>query len=174
MVGNGRYQRTSPLHPIPLRTHCLISPLAAISLRASTAYLQQNRQELQHADAPAPVKQWAQALPDWIEVREAPIPIDPDLEALGKGEQEAIALADLYRSESPVLLLLDERAACEHAAARNIASTGTLGVLRAASARGWIDLAAALDRLRQTNFRVTSVWLQELLAEKAEQRKKEE
>ena len=131
-------------------------------------------QELQHAGAPTPVKQWAQSLPDWIEVREAPVPIDPDLEALGKGEQEAIALAELYRSESPVLLLLDERAAREHAAARKIASTGTLGVLRAAAARGWIDLAAALDRLRQTNFRVTSVLLQELLAEEAERRRKEE
>jgi predicted nucleic acid-binding protein len=75
-------------------------------------------QELQHADAPAPVKHWAQALPDWIEVREAPVPIDLGLETLGKGEQEAIALAELYRSESPVLLLLDERAAREHAAAR--------------------------------------------------------
>ena len=40
-------------------------------------------QELQHADAPAPVKRWAQALPDWIEVREAPVPIDLGLEALG-------------------------------------------------------------------------------------------
>ena len=29
-------------------------------------------QELQNADAPPPVKLWAQALPDWIEVREAP------------------------------------------------------------------------------------------------------
>ena len=131
-------------------------------------------QELQHADAPPPVKLWAQALPDWIQVREAPVPIDPDLEALGKGEQEAIALAELYRSESPVLLLLDERVAREHAAARKIASTGTLGVLRAAAARGWIDLAMAFDRLRQTNFRVTSVLLQELLAEEAERRKEEE
>ena len=92
--------------------------------------------ELQHADAPAPVKQWAQSLPDWIEVREAPASIDPDLEALGKGEQEAIALAELYRSELPVLLLLDERAAREHAAARKIASTGTRGVSKSSRRSG--------------------------------------
>jgi predicted nucleic acid-binding protein len=93
-------------------------------------------QELQHTATPPAVVHWARTLPNWIEVRDAPASTDPSLEALGKGEREAIALAELYRHESGVLLLLDEQAARQQAATRRIAATGTLGVLKAASAEG--------------------------------------
>jgi predicted nucleic acid-binding protein len=107
-------------------------------------------------------------------VREAPESTDPALEALGPGEKQALALAELYRNEVEVLLLLDEQAAREHAAMRQIKATGTLGVLKAAAAQGWVDLTTAFGRLRQTNFRVTSALLQGLLDEEAERQKKTE
>lgn len=85
-------------------------------------------QEMQHVDAPSVVAQWARTLPSWIEVHEAPELVDPALEVLGKGEKQALALAELYRRGTEVLLLLDEQAARQQAAARQIAATGTLGV----------------------------------------------
>jgi len=76
-------------------------------------------------------------------------------------------LAELYQKETAVLLLLDEEAARQQAAARQIAATGTLGVLKSAAAYGWIDLVQAFGRL-QTNFRVSTKLLQELLDEDAQ------
>jgi predicted nucleic acid-binding protein len=76
-------------------------------------------------------------------------------------------LAELYRSETEVLLLLDEEAARKQAAARPLVATGTLGVLKAAAEHGWIDFAHTFARLLQTNFRVSDELLQEILAEYA-------
>jgi predicted nucleic acid-binding protein len=130
-------------------------------------------EELQHFRAPTSVSQWANSLPSWVEVRQAPTAayldpnLDPNLNALGNGEREAIALAELYRRETEVLLLLDEEAARRQAAARQLAATGTLGVLKSAAEQGWIDLAQSFARLRQTNFRVSQQQLQQLLDEQA-------
>lgn len=124
-------------------------------------------QELQHPDAPQVVVKWARSLPNWIAVRDAPQSIDPELPTLGEGEKQAIALAEFYRSETAVLLLLDEVDARRRAAARQLATTGTLGVLKAAAAMGWVDLSDASDRLRRTNFRVASALLDDLLAKRS-------
>jgi predicted nucleic acid-binding protein len=125
--------------------------------------------ELKHFRAPASVFQWANSLPSWVEVRQAPTAAysDPNLNALGNGEREAIAIAELYRGETEVLLLLDEEAARRQAAARQLAATGTLGVLKSAAEHGWIDLAQSFARLRQTSFRVSQQLLQQLLNEQA-------
>ncbi len=122
-------------------------------------------EELKHPCAPAAVSRWTDSLPAWIEIRQAPYAAyaDPSLESLGNGEREAIALAEVYRTDTEVLLLLDEEAARKQAVARSLAITGTLGILRSAAAQGWIDLAQAFERLRQTNFRVSERLLQELL-----------
>src|SRR5215831_2877237 len=125
--------------------------------------------ELKHSRAPTAVSNWANSLPSGIEVRQAPSSAhsDPALSSLGSGEREAIALAELYRGETEVLLLLDEEAARKQAASRQLAATGTLGVLKSAAEQGWIDLAQAFARLRQTNFRVSQELLQQLLNEHA-------
>jgi predicted nucleic acid-binding protein len=51
--------------------------------------------ELRQAGAPAVVRQWAQHLPPWIEVRELDVsrPSRKDLADLDPGEREAIELA---------------------------------------------------------------------------------
>jgi predicted nucleic acid-binding protein len=126
--------------------------------------------ELKHFRAPASVSKWATSLPPWIEIQKAPSSAHSDaaLASLGSGEREAIALAELYRSRTEVLLLLDEEAARKQAAARQLAATGTLGVLKSAAEQGWIDLAQAFARLRQTtNFRISQEFLQQLLNEQA-------
>ena len=79
-------------------------------------------------------------------------------------------MAELYRKVTEVLLLLDEEAARQQAAARQLPATGMLGVLKSAAAQGWIDLVLAFARLRQTNFRVSAKLLQELLNEDAQRK----
>ena len=130
--------------------------------------------ELTHPYAPATVSKWANSLPRWIEIQHAPSSANSDstLASLGSGEREAIALAELYRSQTEVLLLLDENAARKQAAARQLAVTGTLGVVKAAAEQGWIDLAQAFARLRQTNFRVSQELLQHLLDKSARRKDK--
>jgi predicted nucleic acid-binding protein len=113
--------------------------------------------ELRQPGAPAPVRQWVEALPAWVEVREASAP-DASLH-LDPGEREAITLALELRAD---LVLLDERRGRREAAGRGLAVTGTLGVLDAAARRGLIELPEALTRLRQTSFRARPSLLREL------------
>jgi predicted nucleic acid-binding protein len=129
--------------------------------------------ELKHPYAPPAVSKWANALPPWIEIQQAPNAAhsEPSLAALGSGEREAIALAELYRSQTEVLLLLDEEAARKQAAARQLATTGTLGVLKSAAEFGWINLPQAFAHLRLTNFRVSEELLQKVIHGHAQRKK---
>lgn len=53
-------------------------------------------------------------------------------------------------------------------------NTGTLGVLRAAALKDYVDLPTALARLLETNFRVSLELVTALLAEEAERRRRSE
>ena len=106
--------------------------------------------ELLHEDAPEAVRGWAANLPSWLSVQENPIRKTAGLEKLQVGEQAAILLAESITAE---LILLDEKSARRIAAQRSMRITGTLGVLGEAALRGLVDLPAAIDRLRRTNFR---------------------
>ena len=124
--------------------------------------------ELKDPDAPTAVAQWASRLPSWIGVRPTPLS-DERLERLDEGERAAILLAE--SQSSPVLLLIDDADGRAEAERRNIATTGTLGVLRAAGLRDLIDLPIALTRLRATNFRCPARILDELMAEDAQRKR---
>ncbi|MBV9226133.1 MAG: hypothetical protein JOZ45_03815 [Acidobacteriaceae bacterium] len=50
-------------------------------------------QEMQHVAAPPAVTQWAYRLPSWVQFCEAPELIDPALNALGRGERQALAVS---------------------------------------------------------------------------------
>lgn len=109
--------------------------------------------ELQHPSAPAAVQAWLQLLPPWLSVRQTITPPDGLLKSFDEGEREAIQLA---QDEHANLLLIDERKGREEAQRRGLVTTGTLGVLLAASARGLIDPEAAYERLlSSTTFRST-------------------
>jgi predicted nucleic acid-binding protein len=120
--------------------------------------------ELVDDGAPRRVSEWAMKLPEWVEVRPAPLSTDPALLLLDQGERCAILLA---QAEAEVLLLIDETAGRLEAARRGIRNTGTVGVLRAASIAGLVDLPSALDRLVATNFRISRLLLEGLVAEDA-------
>jgi predicted nucleic acid-binding protein len=123
--------------------------------------------ELMDPAAPHEVRGWAQNLPDWIDVRVAVVN-DTGLLHLDPGERAAITLA---QSEPNALLLIDEVAGRMEASRRGIRTTGTLGVLRAAALREFVNLPTALARLLETNFRVSIELVSALLAEDAERRR---
>lgn len=122
--------------------------------------------ELLATDAPAPVRAWASAPPDWIEVQtpDAAIHDDPRWQSLDEGERAALSLATTHQ---PSLLLIDERAGSAVARSLGLAITGTLGVLDEAARQRLIALPEAIQRLKQTSFRYPKSIVQRLLEEDA-------
>jgi predicted nucleic acid-binding protein len=118
--------------------------------------------ELADENAPKKVARRASAHPAWVEVQPVRLSEDPTLTALDDGEHAAILLAE---KQYEVLLLIDDSAGRMEASRRGIATTGTLGVLRAASQRKLVDLPEVLDRLMATNFRISRTPVEELIAE---------
>jgi len=115
--------------------------------------------ELRDPGAPVAVRHWALALPSWAEVR-SPAD-DRPLDGLDLGESQAIALACELNAD---LLLIDERAARQAARDRGLRVVGSLGILQIAALRGLIDLAASMERLKSTNYRLTARLIEEALA----------
>ena len=106
--------------------------------------------ELSDSHAPTAVREWVSRPLAWLQVvgvREAP---DHALSHLDPGERDAILLAE---EQNAALLLMDERDGTVIARSRGLSVVGTLGILDAAAARGWIDLAVMFDRLQATSFR---------------------
>lgn len=107
-------------------------------------------EELSSTGAPALVRAWCSAPPDWLHVR-VPSRTDPGLKLTG-GEREAVLLAEEIGAD---LLLIDERTGRREAILRNLFVTGKLGILRAAAARGLVDREEAIKRLTETSFRAS-------------------
>jgi predicted nucleic acid-binding protein len=128
--------------------------------------------ELEDSGTPPQVLRWVRARPDWIEVRRVDVHHkETALNQLDDGERAAILLA---QQESDVLLLIDDAAGRAEANRRNIPNTGTLGVLRAAAIRRFVDLPTALTLLAATNFRVQKSLLADLLADDLERKRRDE
>ena|SRR3990172_489964 len=115
--------------------------------------------ELSRPTCPDAVRALIEFPPVWLKIDQAP-ESDPDLSALGDGEQQAIALARTLHAD---LLLCDDRDARDAALRKNLRVIGTLGVLQEASQNGLLDLADALAKLRNTNFRVSKSLIDRIL-----------
>src|SRR5215475_11740551 len=116
-------------------------------------------EELHDPAAPDAVRGWIEHPPDWLEIRRPNHLPDERLGEFGRGERDAILLAE----ELHVALVIDEAKAYREARCRNIPLLRTLSVLDKAAEQGLINLAIAISRLRQTNFRVRPEILDELL-----------
>ena len=118
--------------------------------------------ELASSKAPPSVREWIATLPSWVEVRESALhqPEDALLSGLDAGEREAIQLAVSLHAD---LLLMDDRKGVNAAHSKGLRVTGTLGILDLAAQRGLVGFAAAIERLRQTNFRISQALLDALL-----------
>jgi predicted nucleic acid-binding protein len=109
--------------------------------------------ELQATATPPAVKRWIANRPQWLEVRRLMMPPDLSLYHLDEGEREAIQMAQELGAD---LLLVDEKAARQEAAKRNLSTVGTLGILDRAADKGLVDFAQALQLLKQTSFYISS------------------
>ena len=121
--------------------------------------------ELGHSQTPRLMAEWVSSPPAWLEVL-APTTIDVSL-PLGRGEMEAIGLAQELKADS---LLLDERKASTIARKLGLIVTGTLGVLALAAERNVLNLPQVITALRQTNFREPADVIELLLQRDAQRR----
>lgn len=147
---------TSPLCYLILIDEIGILPKLLSKVVVPTAVIT----ELLHEDAPDAVRRWAADLPPWVTVQEHPIRSTTGLEKLQAGELAAILLAESITAD---LILLDEKSARRAAAVRGLRVTGTLGILGEGAQRALVDLPAAIDRLRRTNFRCSPTLLKATL-----------
>jgi predicted nucleic acid-binding protein len=126
--------------------------------------------ELEDPGAPPEVLQWLRARPGWLEVRRVDVRRgDAMLDQLDEGERAAILLAE---QDTGALLIVDDAAGRAEASRRGIRNTGTLGVLRAAAIRGFVDLPTALTRLAATNFRAPESLVADLLLDDSERKRR--
>lgn len=116
--------------------------------------------ELCHQSAPDLVRQWAIALPVWMEVIPATSTTDPVIRALDEGEKAAIELGLALRAD---LILIDDRRGRIVARQKGFDTTGTLGVLTRAAQMGFVDLADAIAKLKGTNFHYRQQFLDDIL-----------
>jgi len=117
-------------------------------------------QELQHPKTSLRVRQWVADLPAWLEVRKVASIANPALMGLDVGEREAIQLA-LELGISTVLI--DEADGRKQAERLHLEVRGTLGILERGANLSKINLRQALNKLEQTNFRVSPAVVAALL-----------
>jgi predicted nucleic acid-binding protein len=121
-------------------------------------------EELQRHETPDPVRHWIADPPSWLQVQALGSTPDPTLDYLDPGERQAIALAEELRADQ---LLLDDADARREAARRRLPFIGTLGVLREAARREFLDLRPVLAELLETSFYVHPDLIESLLEEEA-------
>ena len=145
---------TSPLHYLILCEEIAILPrLFNQVLIPPTVYA-----ELVHPNAPLIVSEWARHIPSWVSVQK-PKALDLTLN-IDRGELEAICLA---RETNASAILIDDFKGRTVALRCGLLVTGTVGVLEAAAARGWLDLITVMDKLKRTNARLSPAMIQAAL-----------
>lgn len=145
---------TSPLNYLILIDHQGVLP----QLFDSVVIPKQVFEELSHPKASAKVRAWLGNLPAWLRVDGRPLVGQfPDLD---DGENHALTLALELGTRA---VLMDERLGRKKAVEVGLEPFGVVGVLEAASAKGFIQLAAAFDELKKTNYRIEQRYLDEAL-----------
>ena len=114
-------------------------------------------EEMSRAAAPEPVRRWASAPPQWLEIKQPylveDIPTLGQRGTRGDGDRAVISLAC---EEGADIVLMDDRKARKEARKRGCEPIWTLEVLDEAAERGFIDdISQKLDDLQhQTTFYV--------------------
>jgi predicted nucleic acid-binding protein len=156
---------TSPLNYLVLTGHIEALP----DLYGQVVIPQAVFQELLHSNAPLAVPRWFASPPAGLVVDQSVHALLSGKGDLDSGESAAIALAEA--NQPNVMLLIDEERGRQEAARLGIRTTGTLGILDAAAANGFLDLPSAIQDLRATNFYVSPKLVNRLLDKDALRRK---
>jgi len=124
--------------------------------------------ELTARKAPSTVRNWAAHPPAWVDVSATPggFDMDPLMKGIHEGEKAAIVLACALHAD---ILLMDDRKGVIVARGKGLRVTGTLGILELAAQDGLTNFAQAVERLRQTNFRIPEDLLDALLKRHAQE-----
>jgi len=109
-------------------------------------------EELTHHHTPMVVRQWIQNSPIWLQVAKVTLTEDISLQHLDRGERQAILLAKQMPAD---LLLIDDKAGRMTAKEHSLTLMGTLGILELAEIQGQIDLSKVLQKLLQTNIKLS-------------------
>lgn len=120
------------------------------------------RDELRRSRTPAIVKMWIDHPPSWLEVRSPSNLIHQLPIHLDAGEAAAITLAEELGADQ---IIVDELLGRQEAERRGLEIIGTVGVLREAYQRGFIDLRQAIERLKTTSFHIAPGILATILSE---------
>jgi predicted nucleic acid-binding protein len=155
---------TSPLNYLVLLGHIEILP----KIYAEVVVPQTVLDELQDSDTPAEVRALFSAPPAWLQVCTLIFQLDPLMERLDRGEQDAILLAESLKAERLIIDDLDGRREATH---RGIPVIGTLGLLAEAARRNLLNLPQALVALQATNFHVSPELIEVLLANDAKRQR---
>jgi predicted nucleic acid-binding protein len=147
---------TSPLHYLILLEHADVLQ----HLYGRVMIPQAVVRELQAQKTPAVVRQWITGPPEWLQVRQITVPLDPALAELDPGEREAIALAEALRADA---LIIDEKIGRREAERRKLRVIGTVRVLDDAAEAGLVDLPTVLPQLQAFGFYLDAKLLQFLL-----------
>ncbi len=153
----------SPLRYLVLIEEVHVLPQLFGSLVVPTGVMS----ELSQPDTPLPVQRWIERPPDWISVHEPTAPLMDLPQNLGRGECEAIALAQELHADA---LLVDDGAARSEAVRRGIPIQGTLRILDLADEHGFSELSVAIRKLEATNFRASPRLIQFFLQRAAARR----
>jgi predicted nucleic acid-binding protein len=120
------------------------------------------RAEIMRPRTPPSVHAWIAHPPAWAEILSVRRSDEKDLARLGPGEHEAIVLA---RQTKVDYLLIDDARGRLFAESQHIPTIGTIGILREAAARNLINFMSSFHKLMATNFRISSLFREQLLKE---------
>ncbi len=100
------------------------------------------------------MREFIENRPEWLEVRQASVLFDTDLDELDADEHEAIILAEDLKAD---VLLIDEQFGRKAALKRNLRVVGTLGILERAAEKGLLNFAETLQGLKENGFFIAPV-----------------
>jgi len=113
---------------------------------------------------PEIVEEYGDKLPDWVKVESVKDKKYQEFveTQVDMGEASAIALAKEF---DEVLLLLDDLKARKLAQTLGLKITGTLGIIHKAKKEGFIkEVKPLIDKLLETNFRISDKIVEEILS----------
>ena len=118
--------------------------------------------ELGVEGAPEPLRQWIEQPPQWLKILNPEVGSSSGsgLERLHAGERDVILLALQIQAD---FVVMDEKAARKAARDLGLRVTSLLGILDESASRGTVDFVAAVEKLRETNFRASPQLLKTLL-----------